>query len=357
MRIGLARRGFSASGGAESYLKRLGRALVDHGHQTTLYTTGDWPAAEWPYGKLVTLPGHSPRRFAEALAIAKGHDDVLFSLERVLSCDFYRAGDGVHLSWLRRRSRYENPWRARFRALQPKHRELLYLESKLFKEQGARCTIANSEMVKNEIISAFGVPENRIKVVYNGIPDLHFQRKTAVRRNLRRSFGLTESDVALLFVGSGWQRKGLRFAISALERIRDRRLKMFVAGRGRPPWRCDTRVRFLGVKNDPQPLFQAADLFILPTIYDPFSNACLEAAAAGLPVITTRANGFAEIMQSGLHGEVIALPEDITAVSQAINVWMAPEKRSSAGSAVRELASRFSMENNLRATLSILETL
>ena len=50
-------------------------------------------------------------------------------------------------------------------------------------------------------------------------------------------------------------------------------------------------------------LYAAVDVFVLPTIYDPFSNACLEALAAGLPVLTTTANGFAEILTPGVTGD------------------------------------------------------
>ena len=96
MKIGLVRRGFSRTGGAESYLKRLGRALSDAGHQLTLFATEEWPAAEWPYGQLVRFKESSPLGFANAVAAARHSVEILFSLERILECDCYRAGDGVH---------------------------------------------------------------------------------------------------------------------------------------------------------------------------------------------------------------------------------------------------------------------
>ena len=73
--------------------------------------------------------------------------------------------------------------------------------------------------------------------------------------------------------------------------------------------------RFLGAVEDLPALFSAADVFTLPTIYDPFSNACLEAIAAGLPVVTTTANGFSEILTRGVHGDVVE-PGDVTALAQ-----------------------------------------
>ena len=100
MKIGLVRRGFSRTGGAESYLKRLGRALKDAGHQATLYSTLDWPPAEWSYGPLFRSDASSPLTFARAVRDSRQPGEILFSLDRVMQCDCYRAGDGVHKLWL-----------------------------------------------------------------------------------------------------------------------------------------------------------------------------------------------------------------------------------------------------------------
>src|SRR5580704_4933198 len=102
MKIGLVRRGFSRTGGAESYLKRLGRALTDAGHQAILYTTPDWPQAEWPYGPLIRFYASSPLLFAKIVRDSQQPEEILFSLDRLLQCDCYRAGDGVHKVWLKR---------------------------------------------------------------------------------------------------------------------------------------------------------------------------------------------------------------------------------------------------------------
>ncbi len=80
------------------------------------------------------------------------------------------------------------------------------------------------------------------------------------------------------------------------------------------------RAKFLGLVKDLPALYTAADVFILPTIYDPFSNACLEAVAAGLPVVTTSANGFSEILTPGVHGDIVQ-PGDITGLAAALEFW------------------------------------
>ncbi|HSH37933.1 MAG TPA: glycosyltransferase family 4 protein, partial [Chthoniobacterales bacterium] len=284
--IGFVRRGYSSSGGAEAYLKRLASGLCAQGHEAQLFTTAEWPDEEWPFGKLTHLRGASPLRFADELEQLRAsmHCDVLMSLERVWACDVYRAGDGVHRAWLNRRAKIAGPLRRVVDALSPKHLATLRLEESLFGRRAARHVIANSQMVKTEIAQMYGYPGNNIALVPNGVPAEQLRSAAGQRAQMRAELGLGENDVAVLFVGSGWERKGLRFAIRAVDAAQDDRMRLLVAGRGNGETFSSSTVRFLGVRNDLPELYAAADLFLLPTIYDPFSNASLEAIAAGVPV-------------------------------------------------------------------------
>jgi UDP-glucose:(heptosyl)LPS alpha-1,3-glucosyltransferase len=158
----------------------------------------------------------------------------------------------------------------------------------------------------------------------------------------------------VLFAGSGWERKGLRFAIEAVER-QDARVRFLVAGRGEPGKFPAARARFLGVVREMASLYHAADIFLLPTIYDPFSNACLEALAAGRPVITTRANGFSEIMENGKQGSIVEDPGDVEALAAALQFWSDPARRAQAQVDNLALAAQFDISRNVAETLQILE--
>jgi UDP-glucose:(heptosyl)LPS alpha-1,3-glucosyltransferase len=357
MNIGLVRRGFSYTGGAESYIKRLGRALVDAGHQATLYSTKDWPRGEWPYGKLVRIAGSSPLQFAKAIQSARQPDEMLYSLDRLLQCDCYRAGDGVHKLWLKRRVAHEPGWRAFFRFLNRKHVELLELEANLFRDGGARHVIANSRMIQREIIATFGYPEQKISVIYNGLPETHFARTPQSRAELRQQWRLDPRDTALLFAGSGWDRKGLKYLIEAIEGISAPNVELLVAGKGRKKSYRSSKARFLGPVADMQSLLMAADLFVLPTVYDPFSNACLEALSYGLPVITTMSNGFSEIIVNDIYGTVIDRADNVTALREAIEAWQDPTRRETVRNLAIEVARRYTMKNNVDQTLRVLEGL
>jgi UDP-glucose:(heptosyl)LPS alpha-1,3-glucosyltransferase len=356
MKIGLVRRGYSPSGGAERYLLRFADALRGAGHEVVLFGSREWPAEAWK-GEMARVEGVGPRAFADGLRKARPRErcDALYSLERVWECDAYRAGDGVHRAWLDRRRAFEPGWKGWFREMQGKHREILELERAVFASDGTRLIIANSRMVAGEIERYFRVPRERVRVIYNGLPagDGSDGKNGNYRDEMRARLGLKEGECAVLFAGSGWERKGLRFAIEGVNRVREATL--LVAGTGkRRGLPGSGKTRFLGEVREMRKLMEAADVFLLPTIYDPFSNASLEAMAAGLPVITTEGNGFAEIMRPGMDGEVLGSPADIEGMAAAIGKWGARETAETREDRRRE-AGRFTMEANVRETLEALE--
>src|ERR1700730_7436234 len=137
--IAFVRRGYSASGGTEAYLQRLARGIVDLGHNVRLITTSEWPSDAWTFGEVTRLRARSTIGFADELEKLRPqiHCDVLMSLERIRSCDVYRAGDGVHQAWLERRKKFEKPWQRFARTFNRKHGDLLRLEKSLLDDRGA----------------------------------------------------------------------------------------------------------------------------------------------------------------------------------------------------------------------------
>src|SRR6266513_1118973 len=137
--IGFVRRGYSQTGGAEAYLERLAPGVVEAGHDGHLITTKEWPQENWPFGTITRLRAKSSIGFADELEQIRSHIrcDALLSLERVWSCDVYRAGDGVHRAWLERRRKFELPLKRFVRCLNSKHQDLLRLEQSLFADRNA----------------------------------------------------------------------------------------------------------------------------------------------------------------------------------------------------------------------------
>ena len=322
MKLALIRQRFTGYGGAELYVRQLALRLVEQGHEVHVL------ARQWPTGEAEGLIWHeikigrgpSFRRlyaFAREAArlVAEGHYDLVHSFERTYSQDIFRAGDGCHREWLRRRAQARGPWRGRLDRINPRHQAFLDLEKRLFTDPRLKIVLANSKQGAAEIVEHYGLAEEKIRVVYNGLdraryhPGLREEHRRAVRQEL----GLREDEPLALFVGSGFARKGLAETIKSL---RYGGIKLLAAGRDNTgPYRrlaarlkVADRVIFLGPRLDVDRLYGAADLFVLPSWYEPFSNACLEAMAAGLPVVTTSGTGAAEVIEEGLNGFVTGFP-------------------------------------------------
>lgn len=89
----------------------------------------------------------------------------------------------------------------------PLHSVYLYLEKRCF--TNSKMIIANSNMVKNEIISTYGIDEKKIKVIYNGFP-LEKIDKEKSKENLEKEFSFDLNEKIILYVGSGFKRKGVK---------------------------------------------------------------------------------------------------------------------------------------------------
>jgi UDP-glucose:(heptosyl)LPS alpha-1,3-glucosyltransferase len=359
--IGFLRRGYSPTGGVEAYLKGLAEGLRGEGHRVVLLGTSEWPKAEWPGGEIIRCKGGSLSQYSAEVTRQKASPDnrfdLILSVEKVPGCDLYRTDEGLHAAWLEQRSRHIGLWARFFQKISSKHREKLRLERQLFTPEKTRRVISLSHKISGEISALYGYPEEQITLIRNGVPSraatTHEEREIA-----RRKLGVPADEKVVLFVGTGWERKGLRFAIDAVESLSDSMVKLFVAGKGNEKRYASPAARFLGSVSQMATIYDAADLILFPTIFDPFPLATLEAMSAGLPVITTAANGVSEIMTPGVHGEVISEPSDIAALDAALLKWLGilsdPVQADQARNACAALASEFTLERNLKETLAVI---
>lgn len=354
--IALVRRGFSATGGAEKFLARFAAEAAKTGRRLVLVTDRPWPEEARAGMSQTVLRGRTPWSFAESVARWRRtwDDGLVFSLERVLASDCYRAGDGVHVAWMQRRLQYDPFTHVMLRRISGKHRDLKKLEKHCFAADHTGAVIVNSRLVGEEVERIYGYPADRIHLVRNGVPE-DYARDVPGKAEARRLLGLRENSFVAAFAGTGWKRKGLRFAIAAIEKAGIPGAVLAVAGRGRKPSPEGSHSVFLGPQRDVRPLLSAADVFILPTVYDPFSNACLEALAMGCPVITTAANGCAEILREGVSGSVVPRSDDISGLATALAYWAEDGRAAAAADDCRAAAAACSLAENVRRTLEILE--
>lgn len=325
-RVAFIRQKYVHDGGAERFLSRALEALSSRNVSLTLLTR-EWRGGEG-FDVIVCNPFYvgrlwRDRSFARAVCreLAKRSFDLVQSHERIGCCDVYRAGDGVHREWLRQRARALSCGGRLGVAVNPYHRYILKAEKKTI--TGARAIICNSQMVKREIREHFDVPETRLHVIYNGVDTAYFHPQLREgRAAARRQFGVPENATVFLFVGSGFERKGVGRVLPAFARQRSAPYLLVVGHdknlaayrRQAEQLGLTDRVKFLGAQRDVRPYYAAADAFIFPTLYDPFANVILEAMATGLPVITSSKCGGAELIQQGVNGYVCdALDRDALA--------------------------------------------
>jgi UDP-glucose:(heptosyl)LPS alpha-1,3-glucosyltransferase len=332
VRLAIVRQRYSAYGGAERFIERALAALRGQGVAVTVF------AREWtgdPGSVVRCNPFHIGRlwrdwSFARAvrLELTRRSFDLVQSHERIAACDLYRAGDGVHAQWLQNRRAALGPIARLGLTLNPYHRYVLAAEREVFESARLRAVICNSRMVREEIRSRFGVPEAKLHVIYNGIDleDFHPRLRESHRTRVREELGIAPDALVHLFVGAGFERKGVFRLLQAFARS-VREAHLIVVGRDKLQGRAERLARSLGIAQlvhfvggqaDARPFYGASDSFVLPTLYDPFPNAALEAMACGLPVTTTHQCGTSELIEEGANGFVVdALDVDALAASLA----------------------------------------
>jgi UDP-glucose:(heptosyl)LPS alpha-1,3-glucosyltransferase len=287
----------------------------------------------------VRVLAFSRRAAAATRARAPGFD-VVHALTRTRSQDLYRAGAGRHADSMRHTYGARG---AAWRRLSPRHLVALAADRRIFGDptQWIQCP---SALVRDEIVDGARIDPERVVVIPNGVdPDRFHPGRDAGAESIR-SRHAHGGETAWLFAGSGGRRKGLDVAIRALALHRDPQAVLWVAGRDDPAsWRrlarrfdVAGRVRFLGPRDDMPAVYRAADGLLLPTRYDPFANACLEAAASGLAIVSTRRNGAMEVIREG--GIAVRDPDDARAVAAALDRLADRDVRRAMGADARKRA-------------------
>jgi UDP-glucose:(heptosyl)LPS alpha-1,3-glucosyltransferase len=222
----------------------------------------------------------------------------------------------MHQQWLKQMTR-DLPEKQRQRIFSArKNRVTMQLERSMFEHPSLRAVIANSSMVVGDIAEIYPeFDQSRVHLIWNGVnhskfsPDLRLSRRAVSRQAMQ----LGTDDRALLVLGSGWQRKGVETALRALAQLPSN-VCLLVAGKESRPGRyhqlaqelgiADGRLRWVGPTSDPLHLYAAADVFLLPSLYDQMPNASLEAMACGLPLVVSSTSGTRDLIRDGEQGFV-----------------------------------------------------
>lgn len=327
MKIAIIRQRYNPYGGAERFVERALGALVAEGAEVALITRNWEGAQQQGFRQVICNPDYSrwlgartarDRSFAACAQreMNQGGYDITQSHERIPGCMIFRAGDGVHAAWLDHRARVLNPAQRLVQRFSAYHRYEVDAERAMFESSSLKAVICNSQLVADEIVRYYAVDRRKLHVIYNGVDNTVFHPGLSAKfRALTRSAtGIPETAPLLLFVGSGFERKGVPQLLLALAGAGNREIRLVIVGADRKLKRMQSlaaslglqsRVHFTGPLKDVRPWYGAADGFVLPTLYDPCPNAVLEALASGLPIVTSDTCGAREWIRSGENGWVV----------------------------------------------------
>jgi UDP-glucose:(heptosyl)LPS alpha-1,3-glucosyltransferase len=370
MRIALITRRFDlAGGGTERDLAITADLLARAGHQIIIYT-GEMrgPMPPWPVKMAVgRLLGRSLQFlwFARSAVgrAREGGADLVLSFARVIGADILRSGGGAHASYVRAAGQWQSPIARAATRLSAYHRIQMAVERAAFRHAHLRKTIAVSRMVRDDLIASFALQPAQVVTLYNGVDKKKFApaRDEAERTRLRDQLDLADGQRAVLFVGSGFGRKGLGFLIEAWARLRGSPLLLIAGGdravaayeRLAGRYGVAGRVRFLGRRGDVESLMRAADALALPSLFEPFGNVAVEAMASGLPVLTTSRCGSAEIVPDELRPMIVANPADVAELAAKTQLLI--DAPPGLGASARAASEKFTWQRYATELLAIID--
>ena len=187
--------------------------------------------------------------------------------------------------------------------------------------------VAVSEDLKRFIVEKVGISSGRITVLYNGV-DVPASPALADIDACRKEMNLPDTDRVVGVVGNLYPVKGHQYLIDAIPAVLEEfpDTSFVFAGRGQLEadlkqqvnrLGLDTRVHFLGLRQDIPRILALLDVFVLPSLSEGLSMAILESMMAGKPVIATRVGGNPEIVLDGETGFLVP-PKDSHALAESL---------------------------------------
>lgn len=217
--------------------------------------------------------------------------------------------------------------------------------------------VAVSQSIRDEMIVQHDLPGDKVRVVYNGVDLDKFdsQGKESCRKRIEEELGRSFSQkLLLIFVGYEFERKRLGVVLQAIRAAGQDNFHLLVAGGADPSkYRkladdlgVANSVSFLGHRSDVANLMRASDAFVFPTKYEAASLAILEAAAAGLAVVTTGVAMAAEVFTDGYDALLVPNSDSHEAVTQCLKKLVADNVLlKTLGNNARRLALTFSWDS------------
>ncbi|MBE7413989.1 MAG: glycosyltransferase family 4 protein [Deltaproteobacteria bacterium] len=326
---------YNPFGGYERQAAILARALAKRGDRVTI-VAGSFEGAPEEGMEVIKAPVIRLSSWLKVLSFAlssrsvisrrPGGFDIVIAFDRTLVADIYRAGNACHREWLAFRSAHFGLRDRLSILINPLHAVVNGLEKRLLRnlrERGGRIVVL-SDRGRDEICRHHGLERDLFTVIPPAVDldRIGFSAAEAGKGPARKALGIPNQIPVILHVGSGFRIKGLESTIKALAALKrdGREALLIAAGKDRSGTkRLGSLARSLGVSGnivfpggvkEVGALYDASDVFVLPSLFETFGTAAIEALAAGLPVVIGRGAGAASFIEKERAGKVIQTPAD-----------------------------------------------
>jgi glycosyltransferase involved in cell wall biosynthesis len=332
-------------GGIQTYVLGLSRALVDLGLDVHLFIIGEkiemeglkihpvraFPLPRLTAGLYMSFALNAARHVSRYdLDVIHGHSMYAGGYALSKNLPFVVTLHGTQLSELR--STFST---------RPRPDHVLTDSCSMFMERAAAAkadiVIAVCKKHKREVVEQYGIDEEKLRVVYEGIDVDRFSPSSC-----------EGNDV--LFVGRLHQRKGVDRLLRAFKKVTesngDARLRIAGKGEGESEYKKMARelglgesVEFLGHVPDSElpALYSSASMFVMPSYYEGFGLVLLEAMASGLPVLAFDTGVAPEIIKNGKNGYIV---DEHDMHDRILEMLSNPKKRKAMGKAGRKVVEK-----------------
>lgn len=371
LKIALVHKRLDLNGGTERDLFRTAEGLRDLGHDVHLFCSeyAVAPPKNTIAHRVPVIPfGRTVRLWTFAWfghrAVERAQYDVVVGFGRLAHQHVLRVGGGTHRGFLERMGQAEGWPRRIWQKLSPYHLSLLAIEKRQYANLNSKKILAVSKRAKADIVAHYAVPAEKITVLYNGV-DLerfHPRKRGEWRDQIRRRWKIPGASPVVLFVGSGFRRKGLDRLLSMWNSPSLGQAFLLVVGtdarfdryQARAAVIAPERIIFAGRQEAVENYYAAADVVVLPSLQEAFGNVVLEALAAGLPVVVSRDVGAAEILRGSLAQGIVDLNKGSQGVETKL-LWLLEQSKNLCWmQQARSLAEEYSWANHFHRLEALL---
>lgn len=319
MRLALVYHQFTPRGGLEGYLMEFAARLQSAGIDLDIVATEIAPEfsrrVQAPQHLLPTIKGSSLLRMWQfdrlaAQCVSELPVDASIGFGRTTTHDLHRAGGGCHYIYSQLLPFWKR-WGL-------KNQMELQLERDLYVGERTKLFVVNSSQVSKQLHDVYGTSKERFRVIHTAVNTEHFhpvEDRQALKRIVCKRMQSDVDRPAFLFVSLSHRRKGLDVLLDIWDDVDadlwivgkplDARYRTTIGSRG-----LQSKVHLISPQSDVSLLYQAADWFIHPTLYDACANTVLQSMASGLPGLISVNDGAIDLVRDGENGYLLTKPGD-----------------------------------------------